>query len=88
MEFQAPVNYFLPPLLLVFNFDWYEAGTMKVGVSIEEDNYEPFYMKNNKTGEITGIYMDITSKVLKKVRVDYKFVNFSSYEDLGCIKIS
>ena len=87
MEFQAPSNYFLPPLLLIINFDWYEAGTIRVGVSIEEDNYEPFYMKNNKTGEITGIYMDITSKVLKKVRVDYKFVNFSSYEDLGCIKI-
>ena len=87
MECQVPSNYFLSPLLLIINFDWYEAGTIKVGVSIEVENYEPFYMKNNKTGEITGIYMDITSKIMKKVGMNYEFVNFSSYEDLGCIKI-
>ena len=87
MKFQAPSNYFLPLLLLIFNFDLYEAGTIKVGVTIEEENYEPFYMKNNRTGEITGIYMDITTKIMKKVGMNYAFVNFSSYEDLGCIKI-
>ena len=44
----------------------------------------PFVIINNKTGNVSGYYMDLTQKILNKVKLNYTYVDeFSSYSDIG-----
>ena len=46
----------------------------------------PFLNINNITGEVTGLYADVTKKIIEKTKLNPTFVyEFPSYQDLGML---
>ena len=59
---------------------------MVLRVGIPNYNFYPNFMINQKTGEWSGIFIDLLDELRKKVNFSYSFVtNDNSFDDAGVI---
>ena len=58
---------------------------MSLRVGVPNFNFYPKLMKNEKTGEWSGVYIDFLEELKKKANFSYSLVtnNLNSYDDAG-----